>query len=72
MSPSNQVSFVEKVRKAVIKFLAKLGVVDKNLVAKIKTREEALNFINGFVDALQGRVDPTAKDTGVEDQEHSR
>jgi len=68
LSPSNQVSFVEKLRKAVIKFLAKLGVVDKNLVAKIKTREEALNFINGFVNVLQGRVDPTA-DTGVEVEE---
>ena len=70
LSPSNQISFIEKVRTAVVKFLAKLGVVDKNLVAKIETREEALNFINGFVGALQGRAGVTA-DTSVEEQGES-
>ena len=62
MPKAKQVSFTDKIRAAVVKFLSKVGIVDKNLVAKIKTREDALNFINGFVDALQGRVDPTAKE----------
>ena len=62
MPKAKQVSFIDKIRAAVVKFLSKIGIVDKNLVAKIKTREDALNFINGFVDALQGRVDPTAKE----------
>ena len=68
MPKAKQLSFIDKIRAAVVKFLSKIGIVDKNLVAKIKTREDALNFINGFVDALQGRVDPTA-DTGVEVEE---
>jgi hypothetical protein len=62
MPKAKQLSFIDKIRAAVVKFLSKIGIVDKNLVAKIKTREDALNFINGFVDALQGRVDPTAKE----------
>jgi len=62
MPKAKQLSFIDKIRAAVVKFLSKIGIVDKNLVDKIKTREDALNFINGFVDALQGRVDPTAKE----------
>jgi len=57
LSPAKQVSFVDKVRSAVVKFLAKLGIVDKSLAAKITNREEAFEFMNGFVDALQGRVE---------------
>ena len=62
MPKAKQLSFIDKIRAAVVKFLSKIGIVDKNLVAKIKTREDALDFINGFVDALQGRVDPTAEE----------
>ena len=61
MPEAKRISFIDKVRKAVVKFLSSLGIVDKNLVAKINTREEALNFINGFVDALQGRTAATAE-----------
>ena len=72
MPKAKQLSFIDKIRAAVVKFLSKIGIVDKNLVAKIKTREDALNFINGFVDALQGRVAPTAKpEVQVEEQGES-
>ena len=60
LSPAKQVSFSDKIRAAVVKFLAKIGVVDKSLTVKIQNREDALNFINGFVDALQGRTEVTA------------
>ena len=68
LPPAKQVSFIEKVRAAVVKFLAKLGIVDKNIAVKIKTREEALDFINNFLDALQGRTEVTA-DTEVQIEE---
>jgi hypothetical protein len=69
MPKAKQLSFIDKIRAAVVKFLSKIGIVDKNLVAKIKTREDALNFINGFVDALQGRADLTAKpEVQIEEQ----
>ena len=54
---TKQVSLIDKIRAAVVKFLTKVGVVDKSLTAKIQNREDALNFINGFVDALEGRVE---------------
>ena len=60
LSPAKQVSFADKIRAAVVKFLAKIGVIDKSLTVKIQNREDALNFINGFVDALQGRTEVTA------------
>ena len=60
LSPAKQVSFADKIRAAVVKFLAKIGVVDKSLTVKIQNREDALNFINGFVDALQGRTEVTS------------
>ena len=62
LSPAKQVSFADKIRAAVVKFLAKIGVVDKSLTVKIQNREDALNFINGFVDALQGRTEVTSKE----------
>lgn len=62
LSPAKQVSFIDKIRAAVVKFLAKIGVVDKSLTVKIQNREDALNFINGFVDALGGRIEATAKE----------
>ena len=68
LSPAKQVSFADKIRAAVVKFLAKIGVVDKSLTVKIQNREDALNFINGFVDALQGRTEVTA-DTEVQVEE---
>ena len=68
LSPAKQVSFADKIRAAVVKFLARIGVVDKSLTVKIQNREDALNFINGFVDALQGRTEVTA-DTEVQVEE---
>jgi len=57
MTPTNNISLVDKIKAAVIKFLAKLNIVDKSLVGKIKSREEALDFINGFINTLQGRAE---------------
>ena len=70
LTPANNISLVDKIKAAVIKFLAKYNIVDKSLVGKIKSREEALDFINGFVNTLQGRVDLDA-DTAVEEQGES-
>ena len=62
---SGKVSFAEKIRKAVLKFLTKLGIKDKSILQAIETREEAVNFINGFVNVLSDRADvetlPTIK-----------
>lgn len=54
---SGKVSFAEKIRKAVLKFLTKLGIKDKSILQAIETREEAVNFINGFVNVLSDRAE---------------
>jgi transcriptional regulator with XRE-family HTH domain len=53
---SGKVSFAEKIRRAVLKFLTKLGIKDKSILKAIETREEAVNFINGFVNVLSDRA----------------
>ena len=53
---SGKVSFAEKIRRAVLKFLTKLGIKDKSILQAIETREEAVNFINGFVNVLSDRA----------------
>jgi len=53
---SGKVSFAEKIRKAILKFLTKLGIKDKSILQAIETREEAVNFINGFVNVLSDRA----------------
>jgi len=68
LAPQQQVSFVEKIRRAVIKLLSNLGIVDKSILQEIKTREEALDFINGFVNAINARVEGEIKPTTVEEQ----
>ena len=54
---SGKVSFAEKIRRAVLKFLTKLGIKDKSILQAIETREEAVNFINGFVNVLSDRAE---------------
>ena len=56
VSASGKVSFAEKIRRAVLKFLTKLGIKDKSILQAIETREEAVNFINGFVNVLSDRA----------------
>lgn len=53
---SGKVSFAEKVRKTILKFLTRLGIKDKSILQAIETREEAVNFINGFVNVLSDRA----------------
>lgn len=69
LGPSKQITFADKVRAAIIKFLNKIGIADKNLVTKIETRVEALNFINGFFDAVNNRTDAVFEKADTETEE---
>ena len=55
--PPISISTANKLKNAIIKFLAKFNIVSKDLVGAIQSREDAADFIKGFFDVVQGRVD---------------
>ena len=55
--PPIRISTANKLKNAIIKFLAKFNIVSKDLVGAIQSREDAADFIKGFFDVVQGRVD---------------